>query len=254
MNQEKIGRFIAECRKEKNLTQSQLAEKLNITDKAISKWETGKGMPDSSIMLELCNQLNINVNELLSGERLNEENYKEKANENIVSISKESEKNKKIKNKVIAIFSTILVVLLIVSTAIGIYEDIEIGIEFDDRIIKSEITDDNIEISCEGLSLINFYHKEINTDTETLIFVTGKMLLANKIHSHFETWDSMAQLNNGDEARFGTKIIINKDTDIVDCKDKIKVYYTSIPLNKIKTTKQEELQEIIEESYLVTEN
>ncbi len=67
MNQIKIGRFIAECRKEKKLTQMQLAEKLNITDRAVSKWETGKGMPDSSVMLELCEILGITVNDLLSG-------------------------------------------------------------------------------------------------------------------------------------------------------------------------------------------
>ena len=74
MNQVKIGKFIAQCRKEKNMTQAELAEKLNITDRAISKWETGKGMPDSSIMLDLCNELNISVNELLSGEVIKMEN------------------------------------------------------------------------------------------------------------------------------------------------------------------------------------
>ncbi|MEG0339299.1 MAG: helix-turn-helix transcriptional regulator, partial [Oscillospiraceae bacterium] len=79
MNQEKIGKFIATCRKEKGLTQFTLAEKLNITDRAISKWETGKSMPDPSIMLKLCELLNITVNELLTGERLNMENYKENA-------------------------------------------------------------------------------------------------------------------------------------------------------------------------------
>ena len=77
MNQEKIGKFIAECRKEKNLTQVQLAEILNMSYKSISKWETGRGMPDSSIMLELCEALGISVNELLSGEHLIEEQYKE---------------------------------------------------------------------------------------------------------------------------------------------------------------------------------
>ena len=68
MDQIKIGKFIAECRKKKNLTQAQLAEKLDITDRAISKWETGKAMPDSDIMLDLCYILGINVNELLCGE------------------------------------------------------------------------------------------------------------------------------------------------------------------------------------------
>ena len=69
MDQIKIGRFIAECRKEKKLSQLQLAEKLNITDKAISKWERGISKPSSSIMLELCEILGISVNELLNGEK-----------------------------------------------------------------------------------------------------------------------------------------------------------------------------------------
>lgn len=71
MDNIKIGKFIAECRKKINLTQMQLAEKLNITDRAISKWETGKCLPDVSIMPELCKELNITLNELLSGEREN---------------------------------------------------------------------------------------------------------------------------------------------------------------------------------------
>ena len=75
MDQVKIGRFIAERRKIKNLTQAQLAEKLNITDRAVSKWETGKSLPDSSIMLELCDILNITVNDLLCGEVVTMENY-----------------------------------------------------------------------------------------------------------------------------------------------------------------------------------
>ncbi len=82
MNQTEIGKFIAKCRKEKKLTQAQLAERLNITDRAVSKWETGKSMPDSSIMLELCEILGITVNELLSGEEIDMESFEEKADEN----------------------------------------------------------------------------------------------------------------------------------------------------------------------------
>ena len=84
MNQIKIGKFIAECRKRNNLTQMQLAEKLNITDRAISKWENGKGMPDSSIMLDLCNELKIGVNELLCGELIEMNNYNEVAEKNVI--------------------------------------------------------------------------------------------------------------------------------------------------------------------------
>lgn len=91
MNQVKIGKFIAERRKHKNMTQVELAEKLNITDRAISKWETGKGMPDSSIMLELCSELDISVNELLSGEVIKMDNYNEKAEELLLEMKKQKE-------------------------------------------------------------------------------------------------------------------------------------------------------------------
>ena len=99
MNQEKIGKFIAECRKEKNLTQLQLAEKLNISNRAVSKWETGKSCPDVSIMMELCDILGINVNELLSGERIIMENYQKKAEQNLVELQKQKAQANKMKRK-----------------------------------------------------------------------------------------------------------------------------------------------------------
>ena len=95
MDQIKIGKFIAECRKKNNLTQMQLAEKLNITDRAISKWENGKGMPDSSIMLDLCNELKISVNELLSGEVLEMNSYNKKLEQNLIDIVKQKEESDK---------------------------------------------------------------------------------------------------------------------------------------------------------------
>ena len=93
MDQVKIGKFIAECRKKNNLTQMQLAEKLNITDRAISKWENGKGMPDSSIMLDLCAELKISVNELLSGEVLEMNSYNEKLELNLIDMVKQKEQS-----------------------------------------------------------------------------------------------------------------------------------------------------------------
>ena len=91
MDQIKIGKFIAERRKSNNLTQMQLAERLNITDRAISKWENGKAMPDSSIMLDLCNELKISVNELLSGEVIEMNNYDEKLEQNLIDMVKQKE-------------------------------------------------------------------------------------------------------------------------------------------------------------------
>ena len=96
MDQIKIGKFIAECRKKNKLTQMQLAEKLNITDRAISKWENGKTMPDSSIMLDLCNELKISVNELLSGEMISMENKSEKQEQILLDMAKQVEQKNKI--------------------------------------------------------------------------------------------------------------------------------------------------------------
>ena len=112
MNQIKIGRFIAECRKGKGLTQLQLSEKLNITDKAISKWERGIAMPDSSIMLELCDILEITVNELLSGEKISMENNNEKNEQLVLEMKKELE----VKNRMI--WSTMWTIMIISITAL----------------------------------------------------------------------------------------------------------------------------------------
>lgn len=253
MNQEKIGKFIAECRKEKNLTQVQLADKLNMSYKSISKWETGRGMPDSSIMLELCNHLGISVNELLSGEHLKEEQYQEKANENIISMAKESDKNKKIKNRIIVAIITIFICLLLMIITNIAYKNIEINVKYDDRLIECKIENDDIICSFNGSSLINLYSQKVNTDTETLIFINGKILLQNKIQSHFETWDSMAQLNSGENSHFNSKVVINKNTDIMNCKEKIKVYYTNVSFNTIKNASQNEMEKIIEQSNLMAE-
>ena len=95
MNQLAIGKFIAACRKEQKLTQAQLAEQLGITDRAVSKWECGKSLPDASIMLPLCEILGITVNELLSGERLDMEDYNKKAEENLLEMTKQKEESDK---------------------------------------------------------------------------------------------------------------------------------------------------------------
>ncbi len=101
MNQEKIGKFIAALRKEQNLTQEELATKLGITAKAVSKWECGKGLPDASLMLELCKILKITVNDLLSGERVDKENYQKKLEKNIIDTIDYSYKKVLEKNKII---------------------------------------------------------------------------------------------------------------------------------------------------------
>ena len=91
MDQAKIGKFIAERRREMGLTQIQLAERLNVTDRAVSKWETGRSLPDSSIMLGLCNILQITVNDLLCGEVVTMDNYTKELEKNLLEMVKQKE-------------------------------------------------------------------------------------------------------------------------------------------------------------------
>ena len=109
MDQVKIGQFIKAIRKEKSLTQREVAQSLDISEKTVSKWETGNGLPEVSLMLPLCKLLEISVNELLSGERLDEKRYFEKAEQNIMTLMNEKAEAKK---KLIIAIVTVVITLL----------------------------------------------------------------------------------------------------------------------------------------------
>ncbi|MBR4867943.1 MAG: helix-turn-helix transcriptional regulator [Clostridia bacterium] len=117
MDQTKVGRFIAECRKNANLTQSQVAEQLGITDKAVSKWERGLAMPDTAIMLDLCDLLGISVNELLCGEKINMENNHQKNQQLLLDMAKELEA----KNKTIWSSMWVLMMISIITLLAGLF-------------------------------------------------------------------------------------------------------------------------------------
>ena len=120
MNQEKIGRFIAECRKQRKLTQSELGEKLGVTEKSISNWENGRNMPDLSLFKPLCEELNISLNDLMSGEKVKEKEYRDKLEENIINTIDYS--NKKIESRNVFIGLLLIVFGVLISiTAVGIF-------------------------------------------------------------------------------------------------------------------------------------
>ena len=127
----KIGKFIANLRKEKEITQEELAEKLYITDRAVSKWERGLSLPDADKMIELCNILDINVNELLNGEKIDMKDYNNKNEELVIEMAKkEEEKNKKLLLAmwVILISSALFYTGILVVSAITFGESTEFGI------------------------------------------------------------------------------------------------------------------------------
>lgn len=113
MDQIKIGKFITETRKESNMTQRQLADALSISDKTVSKWECGKGLPEVSLMLPLCEALHITVNDLLTGARVSEVDYQKKAEENMMNLMQENEENKK--RMVLSIVCGIITIIAVCS-------------------------------------------------------------------------------------------------------------------------------------------
>lgn len=127
MNQEKIGKFIAYCRKEKNMTQEELAQKLHLTDKAISKWENGRCLPDLSILEPLSKTLDFSINEILSGEKIKEEELKDHTDKNIIDVVNYSdEKIKRIK-RTIKVSSIIMIIALATLMFASDYDDIKEG-------------------------------------------------------------------------------------------------------------------------------
>ena len=120
MDQEKIGKFIANCRKEKNITQQELAEKLGVSDRTIGNWENGRNMPDLSLFKPLCQELDITLNDLISGEKVKEKEYQEKLEENIINTINYT--NKKIENRNNFIGSLFIAFGILISvTAIAIF-------------------------------------------------------------------------------------------------------------------------------------
>ncbi|MDE6142059.1 MAG: helix-turn-helix domain-containing protein, partial [Bacilli bacterium] len=112
MNQKKIGEFIAKCRKEKNQTQADLAEKLGVTEKSVSNWENGRNMPDLSLFKSLCENLNITINELMNGEKLSKENNQVNLDENIIKLT-ELAQLKSMRNGLIGMLICFIILFLI---------------------------------------------------------------------------------------------------------------------------------------------
>ncbi|MDE6925160.1 MAG: helix-turn-helix transcriptional regulator [Acetatifactor sp.] len=132
MDQKRIGAFISQCRKEKNLTQMQIAELLGITNQAVSKWENGRGMPDVSLLQPLCDALGISLNELFSGEHISAEEYKGKAEENISKLFKEKQiANHKPVKYLFSICANAALLVAVIELAVGL-----VGNVFNPAILK----------------------------------------------------------------------------------------------------------------------
>ena len=209
MDQVKIGKFIAKCRKEKKLTQQELSEKLGVTDKAISKWENGRGMPDISLLQQLIEILDISLNELLAGEKIRKKSTKIYDENLMKSLTEKNNLSKKMKRITIT-FSIIIIILFISITIISIKQDnnknlknnyqniIRIYSNISSNIITNlyDITEEKNELQVADESIIlGFGNKLKDFDTEDVEYKETLNLLTNYIHEcYYEELDISKKL------------------------------------------------------------
>ena len=249
MNQEKIGKFISKCRKNKNLTQQELAEKLGVSDRTVGNWENGRNMPDLSLFKPLCDELDISINDLMSGERIKKEQYQEKLEENIVNLTVG---NKKIFNKKLKIFSSLLAFLLIIFIAIVyIYNFYELDVRYDGRLMKCSFNDNVLTYKIIGNSVLNTKYVERMINGEKYMFFHSTINIYNKRHSNWEYGESLAKVVNNEQIPFGFELTLDKEKDQ---SQKINVYYTNKPLEKIDKMTNEELKKELKKSFKMCSN
>ena len=165
----KIGKYIAFKRKEQGLTQKQLAEKLNMSDKSVSKWERGICLPDVSVYLELCKILGISINEFLAGEDIPKETIEQKAEENIIQITKDNKNKQKYLKKIIRLLIVMLVVFIFI-TSIFIYKKLTQPQNYIEPYLEksTEMQTANMLSSHPGNILLFHYNSKKNYDSLTM--------------------------------------------------------------------------------------
>ena len=246
MNQEKIGKYISEKRKEKKLTQEELAERLGVSDRAVSNWENGKNMPDLALFKPLCKELGITINDLMSGENVNDNKYIESLEENIVDMVSDLGKKKKRKiRRLIIIFVLILAIIIFIPFINYYYE---FDAKYDSRVMKCGIEGNDIEFVATGQSVLNIYYTCRKIKDESICFFHTTVNIYNKQRSRWEYFESMARQLDGKKVPFGSIENIKALTL------NIKVYYTDYSIKKVEKASEKELKKIIENSYLMCES
>ena len=161
IDKERFGAFLLELRKEKGYTQKQLAEKLNMSDKSVSKWERGICLPDVSVYMELCEILGISINEFLAGEDIDAENVEKKSEDNIIQVTKDSKKKQKNLKSILAVVTTFAVIMVLVLGAVFVHKVMQPKnyITAVDR-TSAEMKTAELLSGADGAYLFNFYAKE----------------------------------------------------------------------------------------------
>ena len=243
MDQEKIGKFIAEQRKKQKLTQEELASMLGVSNRSVSNWENGKNMPDLSLFKELCEILNISINELLSGEKINNKKYQDKLTENIINLTIDSKKRllKTIKRIILIIF----LLFIILFAGLCFYNYYEIDVKYDERTMKCNFDNGVLTYTIIGNSVLNTDCITRTINNKKYIIFHSTLNLYNKRNSNWEYGESFARLLNGENVPFGFYWKFDKEKGMQDAV----VYYTNKSLSKIIRLDSEEFLQELKNSY-----
>ena len=245
MDQEHIGKFIAECRKQKKMTQVELAEKLGVTEKSVSNWKNGRNTPDLSLFKPICDILDISINELMSGEKLNQDNYQEKLEENIINLS--SKNNKTYKKYLIIFFTTALVGFIIGLGLYILYETMEIDVKYDARVMECNIQNNELVFQNKGISVFNMYYTTKTINDNNYIIFHNTVYLQKKRRSNWEYGESFATYLT--EGRIPFASILTFD-DLEDY-DNVFVYYTDDSIKKIEKLSNSEFMNELDNLHLM---
>mgnify|MGYP002769604361 FL=1 len=249
MNQEKIGKFIAERRKECNLTQEELAEKLSVNSRSISRWENGKCMPDMSMYNSICEVLGISINEFLSGEKLKKDEYQDKFEKNMIDVVGTVE----LKNKTIRIFNLVILFVAVFLISVIVFnfllDHVYIKQNYDKRTMNVTFENHSLKLTTPVLGNTKYVYFEY--ENECLAFVTyyenlGTIINKNKKFNEFTGYDLSENTYTND--------LYVSDSCL---KKRKKVYYTKQSLshiNKIyKSNDKTKLDKVMSKSNLLYE-
>lgn len=260
MDQKKIGSFIAKLRKAKQMTQEELAEKLGVNSRSVSRWETGTCMPDLSLFKPLSTELEVSVNELLSGERIEKEKYQEKFEENVVNVVSDVKKKNRLSNIIVMVLLGILVFFTVWFWGSVFCENVYFTQSYNaEKMIVmekgpgDEITDGDLWFNTNGYSVGKF-HYLITTYTDNnekigVIFLTQKKNIRDILNdrnrfSNDENIDLTYKEKTG-----GSVMFISRS----NIPEHYKVYYTKTSFQKIAKANEKELMKIIKKSNLMFE-
>jgi len=231
MNQEQIGKFIAKSRKAKNMTQQELAEKLEVSDKTIGNWENGRNMPDLSLFKPLCEELDITINDLMSGEEIKKENYQKTLEENIINLTIDNKKKAKKKIMLLIIIAIMCSIFLLILTSL--YNTLEIDVNYDERLMNCSFDDGKLTYYITGVTVLNTDYIERVINNKKYLIFHNTVNLYNKRYSNWEYGESLARITNG-ETPYGSGMWI--DTKNNEYQNVI-VYYTNKSLKNLNKMK-----------------